>query len=337
MCIMLTKPADVKLNKRALHRCFDGNPDGAGFACASNGVVHIHKQHTWDFEELWDQLIKFEHLPMLIHFRFATEGGLTYANTHPFLIKTKDKDIEFAMAHNGIFKIRTFGNKSDTVTMIDSFIQPAILKDTYAMSKASFAKKIDNYDCGWSRMAFMDNLGNFYYYNFNLGVSDMGCWWSNDGYVDNRQRGCSNSAETITELNTMLQERADAFSALGSEKSKHGIFVLRSTDLDCYICDCPVDPKEGFLIEKSGLNVCCATCWKDFIGEDINAPEVPEMSEPDDQKEEPDFDGFAELDDTAIEEKPNGVIEAPDTSLPDEILPAEAEYAVLPSMLPVAN
>ncbi len=326
MCIMLTKPASERLDKQAIRNCFDGNGDGAGFAWASGGLLNIQKRPQWDFEELWNALVEREHLPMLIHFRLSTHGGLTTANTHPFHLVTGDPKIQLAMAHNGIFKVKPSGDDSDTVAVIKSFIQPALMKNPNIVTTKKFRNAIKPY-AGWSRIAWMDNYGTFYYYGHEEGETWNGCWWSNSGYKD-RYCKVTKDHETLVDLHETMRVRAEWYETQRT-KLGQGLYILREKDMECYVCDCPVDPKDGFIIAKGTLNVCCADCWKDFQGEDINK----------EAEEEPSVDAEADVAlaadaDVFPPDASDGVSKIPElTLLPSEPLPAEDEYAVLPGMV----
>ena len=46
MCIAIVKPRGVSLAEARLRLCFENNPDGAGFAIATDQGVTIHKGYT---------------------------------------------------------------------------------------------------------------------------------------------------------------------------------------------------------------------------------------------------------------------------------------------------
>ena len=129
MCVAIYKPKTVKTpSLETLKKCWDANPDGAGFALFTGNeeyALEIHKGFmTWkQFEAAFNKyrLADFSG-DMLLHFRIATHGGINPGNTHPFSI-TKDVKLlqalnvrtNYALIHNGILPIEPAKGISDTM------------------------------------------------------------------------------------------------------------------------------------------------------------------------------------------------------------------------------
>lgn len=121
MCVAIYKPTGAKTpTLETLKKCWDTNPDGAGFARRrtskdGNYTIEIRKGFM-DWQSFEDAYKKFnladEEGDLLIHFRISTHGGVCKGNTHPFPI-TADKKLlqsthilsNFALIHNGVLPI----------------------------------------------------------------------------------------------------------------------------------------------------------------------------------------------------------------------------------------
>ena len=101
MCVAIYKPANVKTpSLDTLKRCWDANPDGAGFALLTGGdkyAIEIHKGYmTWkQFKAAFEKyrLADFAG-DMLLHFRIATHGGISPGKYSPIQLDRRRKVIE---------------------------------------------------------------------------------------------------------------------------------------------------------------------------------------------------------------------------------------------------
>lgn len=75
MCIAIVKPRGVSLAEDRLRVCFENNPDGAGFAIATDKGVVIQKGYTTfqGFLTAYREHQVDKHLA-LVHFRITTRG-----------------------------------------------------------------------------------------------------------------------------------------------------------------------------------------------------------------------------------------------------------------------
>ena len=129
MCVAIYKPANVKTpSLDTLKRCWDANPDGAGFALRTGGdeyAIEIHKGYmTWkQFKAAFEKYRLADFAGnLLLHFRIATHGGISPGNTHPFsltgdvkLLKHTNVRTNYALIHNGMLPINPEGDISDTM------------------------------------------------------------------------------------------------------------------------------------------------------------------------------------------------------------------------------
>lgn len=175
MCIAIVKPKDKTISKETLRTCFNGNPDGAGFAYVKDNKIYINK--FMEFDKFYDEYVVHEHESnMLIHFRIATHGGVNLDNTHPF--KLNDRMV---LIHNGI--ISGYGEKKDGgLSDTRDFIDKVIGNISYKMWKSPYFRKLVGSAIGYSKLAILDNKGNTIIINEDKGVWDDGIWYSNSSY-----------------------------------------------------------------------------------------------------------------------------------------------------------
>lgn len=138
MCIIACSPANTPLPKAEyIRNMFEGNPDGAGFMYADNGVVRIEKglMSLDEFNAALERVQKTVDLTktgVVMHFRITTHGGTIPENTHPFpvsdsigVLKKLRSSTKLGIAHNGIIPIAPRSKDiSDTMEYVASQLAP---------------------------------------------------------------------------------------------------------------------------------------------------------------------------------------------------------------------
>ena len=118
MCIAIYSLCGNDLpTKERLQKCFNANPDGAGFAYAYKGTVYTYKGF-FKFDDFYKKLTEcdkkynLKNSGTLLHFRIATHGGINAANCHPFAVTSNEYKLKstfskskFSAVHNGICSI----------------------------------------------------------------------------------------------------------------------------------------------------------------------------------------------------------------------------------------
>ncbi len=193
MCVAIYKPENVKTpNLETLEKCWNANPDGAGFAMISDNskyAISIHKGFMdWeDFVKAYYQYKLADYQGrLLIHFRVATHGGVSKGNTHPFpltsdikLLKSQNTLCNFALIHNGMLPITpSQKNISDTMELCkklangkfyNSIPQIAdLLNDLIGSNKIAIMTKDDVFLAGnWELVddVYFSNLNWDYYFD----------------------------------------------------------------------------------------------------------------------------------------------------------------------------
>lgn len=269
MCIIAAKPAGVAMpSEETIFQMWSSNRDGAGFMYAKKGKVHIEKgfMHYEDFHDAIEKLSKsndMTKLPLVMHFRIATHGGVNPANTHPFpitdsigVLSKLKSSCTLGVAHNGIIDITPRKGISDTMEYIISQLAPlyAGVKDFYR--NEHLMRMIDN--ATGSRLAFLTSDGSIY----TVGdfIEDNGIMYSNSSYKPFSSRypslvschwGNFNGYSGYTD-----PKGYDDWFPLEDSCTEIGVFSQREVawlDFDFgYLTGCETDPDEMYAVDYLG-------------------------------------------------------------------------------------
>ena len=188
MCIIAIKDKGINLpDETILETMFKHNSDGAGFMYAKDGQVHIKKGFmTYKaFKKAIDKIENVKDIPLVMHFRIATSGGIDCGACHPFPISNKRKTLrktdfvtDIGIVHNGVIPIAAPDNMSDTMQYIAKklFYYQKVQPNFY--KQKSFMKRIENEIK--SKMVFLTGNGDIY----KIGdfVEEDGMIYSNHSY-----------------------------------------------------------------------------------------------------------------------------------------------------------
>lgn len=196
MCIAIYKPENEDFpSKKTLQRCFEANPDGAGYMLAHGDKVHIRKGFA-TFNAFWKDLRNIRDKvtdtpPFVLHFRISTQAGVRPDCTHPFPLSKNMADLralrataDIGIAHNGVISLTSHGwNKtitySDTMEFITDYAAKLIKGRDWHKDR-DLVEVIE--DMAASRLAILDGGGKC----ILLGSGwrqDGGVWYSNASYL----------------------------------------------------------------------------------------------------------------------------------------------------------
>lgn len=197
MCIIVAKPAGVKIPLQILKNCFDSNPDGAGMAFQLPSKDVFIRKGFMEFQDMKNSLrdlgkrMDLTDSNIIMHFRVTTHGLSDKGNCHPFPIEGLDyaRKLSFitstAVAHNGV--ITGYGGfnqiYSDTQVFINKILTPLVAKHPGIYRDPEFLdmlRKSTN-----SKFAFLDNKGLSITDGF---TEDDGLFLSNTSYLFNDDR-----------------------------------------------------------------------------------------------------------------------------------------------------
>lgn len=194
MCIFIASGVNVKTpDKKTLKRCFETNPDGAGYAYTHEGYIHV-RRGLMTFNDFYKAFIKsmksrdISRDCVVIHFRIKTNGTISPENTHPFLITNSEADIAGSLSyktkspvlfHNGmISSTRCNEQRSDTYCFVRDELSHLIYHDAKCYRDASIMELLKNRTS--SRLCILDTDG---FYTTDNCVSDIdGIVYSNETY-----------------------------------------------------------------------------------------------------------------------------------------------------------
>lgn len=126
MCLILLKPAGMRLPRMLFKNVFEKNKDGFGFMYYDTEQQKIvwEKIVTDNWEAHYDLYLPHEAHEICLHWRYGTHGTKDFENAHPHVVK----DGELMLMHNGV--ISGYGgynvkdSASDTVEFLDKTLRP---------------------------------------------------------------------------------------------------------------------------------------------------------------------------------------------------------------------
>jgi len=176
MCIAIMKSANKKINKATLKRCYDANPDGAGFMFAENKKLNVQKGY-FTFKEFYKEYKPHENKQVLLHFRIKTHGPIDKTNCHPFLVNSG-----LGFIHNGIISGYGDSKESDTIAFNKAILKKIVAKHgNNSLFDDPMVELIENV-IGYSKLVFLDRHGNYKIMNEEKGSWNDGVWYSNNSW-----------------------------------------------------------------------------------------------------------------------------------------------------------
>jgi predicted glutamine amidotransferase len=178
MCVLAVSKPNAVIEKKYFTHCAKFNRHGMGLAYVdpTTKKVVIVKDYlnVDDFHRKYMELIDKganDHA-MMIHFRFATAGGESLANCHPFPIKGG------ALAHNGTFFGRgaQMGGKSDSRIVAERMhnnLEYSLVNRNFKEFEKAF---------GYSRVGLLYDGGHYFIVNEGQGYWNDDTWYSNGGF-----------------------------------------------------------------------------------------------------------------------------------------------------------
>ena len=178
MCIAILNKSG-QLGKKELHQASQSNPDGAGMMYSDGRKIHVFKSliNKEVIEKYREFRSKDNHTPVVLHFRIATDGGITQENVHPYKIND-----QVQLVHNGI--LQNYSGKktamSDTRLFIADILSLIPTKEIFT----NHMLKLIGQAIGYNKFILLRNNGEWAIVNESLGHWDKekNNWFSNTSY-----------------------------------------------------------------------------------------------------------------------------------------------------------
>lgn len=185
MCIAMVVTPGAQLRDEVLWRGWTNNPHGGGFACVDGfGKVSVRKglMKYNDFQTALRKALELygKDSPFLVHMRYATQGTVDRANTHPFSFSPQEGP-GGAYIHNGtMFKPAGKWEGEPGKTRSDSRVFGAVLNNILSKDVVIAAKKdLERVLTARNRIAFLYDDKTYVILNEGQGFWDKGIWFSN--------------------------------------------------------------------------------------------------------------------------------------------------------------
>lgn len=218
MCVIAIKPNNVRISRNTVELMYTANPHGAGLSIVGESNTIVSKGY-FDIESLWRDVNSLQNCELVLHFRWATHGGISAEMTHPFLVSEEEKEATSVYSetslpvffHNGV--IHGYGTEhvSDTCDFAVNVL--AKLGSVSAMTRllthiSSSFVLIHNKE--------VLPVGHFEDYK-GLLVSNTHFDWDHDYGNELLTREVSNSGKSRKKRDTFLSESTDCFNGLFEE------------------------------------------------------------------------------------------------------------------------
>lgn len=178
MSLIIYKPADKKISKQVLEKCYANDADGIGFCFAEDGKIFVKKVFK-NFESFYEEFLPHENKSCVLNF-VTNEFVGCKRNCGPFVINENDKN--FVLAHTGIVWKKNIIEKpeesqtSNLIRLIKKMFFPAAFGKDYLKWLIEEALPLDN------RVIIFNNLGEVQIFNKNKGLVIQDCWFSDTPY-----------------------------------------------------------------------------------------------------------------------------------------------------------
>jgi hypothetical protein len=175
MCVLIYKPAGASISENILRGCFERNDDGLGIGYSDGSTLSIWRTLK-NIDEACKRVEMLYDYPAMIHFRYATHGGVSMDNVHPFWINDNRRAL---VGHNGVIHITHAPGESDTRSFVSNVL--GNMKDGWwnnQIAKTQIEKLL-----GGSRLAIMEEDGKCTFLNKYQGETTAdGVWFSNSQF-----------------------------------------------------------------------------------------------------------------------------------------------------------
>jgi predicted glutamine amidotransferase len=206
MCLIIHKPANVKVPKDVLQGALHLNEDGYGIMYAKDGKLTVEKslKASW----LVERLSQLNDLELVIHLRMRTHGKVDLDNCHPFTVTD-----DIGMVHNGIIKDYGDIDTSDTSEFVTTILKPMLSTSSEAYGSEAYTKVLERVIGTDNKMILMRSDGKVWSLNRCLGLEYNGVWLSNTYAWKVYTYTSTGTATTAAKVWEKAKERQSNFSS----------------------------------------------------------------------------------------------------------------------------
>lgn len=177
MCLIVAQPAGAeRMTSQEIKDAWQANPDGAGYAFAVGGVLHVRKAF-FKLKKLIqayraDWAATEGKATFLVHFRMATHGSRCPENTHPFLV---GREQNLAVAHNGVLPVNPPADWSDTRFWL-SMVYGG--REVSEILHPESLEHVGQHIGRFNKFALLPASGTLAFVNEEHGLWERGSWYS---------------------------------------------------------------------------------------------------------------------------------------------------------------
>jgi predicted glutamine amidotransferase len=216
MCLIIHKPAGVKVPGDLIRTAWEDNPDGAGIMYPHADGLKVYKVMPSDWANPADHIDKvlseLTDVEAGIHFRWRTHGPISRENAHPYIIPGTGGYI----MHNGVLNEKLLGPGYKVVqdSMSDTaFYTLTTLTGAPGADDVSFWEIVGADVGSYNKMLIMDAAGRFLRVNDKMWADYKGLRLSNElscpEYVTGRSWRDYYASSSVTST-TSTYDRSDA-------------------------------------------------------------------------------------------------------------------------------
>lgn len=182
MCLIVHKPAGLRIPHELLHAALTLNPDGWGLmGFAPDGQLLLERGTSIQPEQLFDLERQHAEAEYALHLRKQTRGSSGLENAHPFRVLDG-----LYLMHNGTLPIepRVHG-RSDSWHFTADILRPLAQRHPGLLSDFAFVRLLELGLRPENKLALLDaRLRRIVLFNREHGAEFEGLWLSNTRWID---------------------------------------------------------------------------------------------------------------------------------------------------------
>lgn len=182
MCLIIHKPAGVRLPEDLLASAVEFNPHGFGLmAFRDGGRLVVKRRSRGGLRALLALFAPYADGECVVHLRYRTRGEIDLSNTQPLRVTPA-----IGLVHNGTMAVgRHSEARSDTWHLVADYLRPILSRRPALMYDPGFGDLLAAWAGPHNRFVLMDaRLGRTRIINREAGMEVNGLWLSNSRWFD---------------------------------------------------------------------------------------------------------------------------------------------------------